>query len=85
MTPFAHPYLSHAHSRPRSAAAAVLRFASRVLARIARRLEATAWRRHRTDPAAPAPVLEFHAEAGALEGALFIDGRFVGQLPTARL
>ena len=27
------------------------------------------------------PVLEFHAEAGAPEGALYVDGRRVGVLP----
>jgi hypothetical protein len=32
--------------------------------------------------AAPAePRFEFHAEAGAPEGALYVDGRFVGWLP----
>lgn len=28
-----------------------------------------------------APVLEFYAEAGAPEGALYVDGRLVGHLP----
>jgi hypothetical protein len=33
-------------------------------------------------PAAQAdPLLEFHAEAGAPEGALYVDGRRVGVLP----
>jgi hypothetical protein len=27
------------------------------------------------------PVLEFHAEAGAPEGALYVDGQLVAQLP----
>lgn len=27
------------------------------------------------------PVLEFHAEAGAPEGALYVDGRRIGVLP----
>ncbi len=29
-------------------------------------------------PAAPAGAVEFHCEAGAPEGALYVDGRFVG-------
>jgi len=59
----------------RRAAAAVLRAASAALARLARRL------------AAPRPVLrgpaelEFYAEAGAPEGALYLDGELVGWLP----
>jgi hypothetical protein len=36
-------------------------------------------------PAAPLPgVLEFHADAGALEGALYVDGELVGYLPGVR-
>jgi hypothetical protein len=29
-------------------------------------------------------VLEFHADAGALEGALYVDGELVGYLPGVR-
>jgi hypothetical protein len=29
-------------------------------------------------------VLEFHAEAGAPEGALYVDGRFVGHIVGVR-
>lgn len=29
----------------------------------------------------PEPVLEFHAEAGAPEGALYVNGQLVGHLP----
>ena len=31
-----------------------------------------------------APVLEFHAEAGAPEGALYVNGRLVGHLEGVR-
>ncbi|MEW6703479.1 MAG: hypothetical protein AB1430_01360 [Pseudomonadota bacterium] len=60
----------------RRAAATSLRTASHLLARLARRL------RH-ADAAAPLhlPVVEFHAshrEAGAPEGALYVDGELVG-------
>lgn len=58
----------------RHAAAGVLRNASAALARVARRL-AVGTRRPRTDPR-----LEFYAEAGAPEGALYLDGQLVGWL-----
>lgn len=59
----------------RHAAARALRYASHRLARAARALVASA--------RAPAvePVIEFHAEAGAPEGALYVDGKLVGMLP----
>ena len=50
-----------------------LRSASAALARLSRRLAAPAGR-----VARPAPQLEFYAEAGAPEGALYLDGRLVG-------
>ena len=63
----------------RRAAAAGLRSASGVLARLARRMAL---------PAAPAPAerraasrLEFYADSGAPEGALYLDGKLVGWLP----
>ena len=59
---------------PRFLAAGVLRAASRLLARLARRLRAT--RQPRGEP-----VYEFYAEAGAAEGALYVDGKFVAVLP----
>ena len=64
------------HHRGRHAAAWALRRASAALARIARRLcraEAAVER--------PEPTVEFYAEAGAPEGALFVDGVRVGSLP----
>jgi hypothetical protein len=56
--------------------ATLLLFASRRLARWGRRV------RHLRRPGPRlAPVLEFYAEAGAPEGALYVDGRLVGHLP----
>ena len=62
--------------RAREAAADVLRGASALLARLALRLRAT---EHATT--LREPVLEFYAEAGAPEGALYVDGHRVGVLP----
>ena len=59
----------------RRLAALALRGASRVLTQLARRLG-----RPRRGPTLP-PVLEFYAEAGAPEGALYVDGQLVGHLP----
>jgi hypothetical protein len=59
----------------RELAAASLRRASAALAR---------WARHLARPEPrdlrPEPRLEFYAEAGAPEGALYLDGKFVGRL-----
>lgn len=61
----------------RQAAAAALQLASGLLARLALRLSAQP-----AAPAVPHPVqLEFHAEAGAPEGALYADGVLVAVLP----
>jgi len=56
--------------------AGALRQSSRLLARLARQIAL----RH---PAtlARTPELEFYAEAGAPEGALYVDGELVGYLP----
>lgn len=59
----------------RELVALALRRASRLMSRLARRL-----RRSEPMPAGE-PVLEFYAEAGALEGALYVDGRLVATLP----
>lgn len=64
----------------RRLAAAGLRSTSTALARLAQ---------HVAEPVAtPLPrlpeVLEFYAEAGAPEGALFLDGQLVGYLPGVR-
>lgn len=65
---------------PRSLIAAALRAASRALDRLAWRLSSAA-----TTPCAAArresPMLEFHADAGAPEGALYVDGHLVGFVP----
>jgi len=65
---------------PRSAREAALRFAaiglrsaSAALARLARRLAQPAVRSR-----LPVPHLEFYAEVGAPEGALYLDGQLVG-------
>ncbi len=58
-------------------AAHALRHASRQLARLARHLA----RRRSLARAHRAPELEFYAEAGAPEGALYLDGELVGYLP----
>ena len=58
----------------RRGAAVALRGASVALARLSRRVHAT--RVART--ARRAPELEFYAEAGAPEGALYVDGELVG-------
>lgn len=78
------PWTTAAAERPlkrgtRLLAAALLRALGRVLDRLAHRLAATAPAPAR--PLAALPLLEFHAEAGAPEGALYVDGEFVGHLP----
>ena len=62
-----------AHEGLRQLAASGLHSASAALARLAGHLAAPAAR-----AAVPNPHLEFHAEAGAPEGALYLDGRLVG-------
>jgi hypothetical protein len=56
----------------RAVAAALLRAAGRALDRLAERLAAAPHR------AVPLQSLEFHAEAGAPEGALYVNGELVG-------
>ncbi len=62
----------------RTVLAMALHLASDALARLAHALPPA------TPPPPPrpddAPRLEYHAEAGAPEGALFVDGRLVGHL-----
>ncbi len=65
---------STAISDPRRIAAAVLREAGRALSRLARRLGRTRER------VRGEPVYEFYAEAGAPEGALYIDGQLMGHV-----
>ena len=54
--------------------ALLLRGASAALANLASRLSPD-------DAAADTPTLEFHANAGAPEGALYVDGVLIGYLP----
>jgi hypothetical protein len=58
--------------------ATVLRALSRALDRMSHRLVAMP---QRPRPAQPLTAVEFHAEAGAPEGALYVDGQLVGRLP----
>lgn len=69
--PTARPWLA-----PQAARALVA--ASRMLDRLAARLNAAA-----AQPPVPElpPVLEFYASAGAPEGALYLNGELVGTLP----
>lgn len=60
----------------RKLAAVSLRRASHLLARLARKLAVASAR----VPARRPPELEFYAEAGAPEGALYLDGVLVGHL-----
>ena len=64
-------------SPARSLAAALLASASAMLGRLAVELAGAPLSVRRPSE----PQLEFHAEAGAPEGALYVDGRLVGWLP----
>lgn len=61
----------------RMSAVVALHAASAALARVAHRLAMP----DSPPRAAVAPQLEFHAEAGAPEGALYVDGQLAGWLP----
>lgn len=61
--------------RLRDLAATALRLASRALDALAARLI-----RPFTELPAEPPALEFHADAGAPEGALYVDGQLVGHV-----
>jgi hypothetical protein len=67
----------------RRVAAHLLRSASAALARRAREVARPLHARQRR--LAPEATLEFHADAGAPEGALFVDGELVGYLDVRRL
>jgi len=70
------PVVEHpASAAARRVAAASLRSASAVLARLARRVATPPAPRRAVDP-----HLEFYAEAGAPEGALYFDGQLFGWL-----
>ena len=70
------PHFAPGGSSVRHLLAALLRVASRSLTRLARSLSAAERERRRG-----AQVFEFYAEAGAPEGALYVDGQLVGYLP----
>jgi hypothetical protein len=59
--------------------ATCLRSASAALARLARYVYRPA-----AVPARPTPRLEFYAEAGAPEGALYLDGQLIGWIEGVR-
>lgn len=67
----------------RRVAAHLLVRASAALARQARDVARPLHARHRRPPLEA--TLEFHADAGAPEGALFVDGELVGYLDVTRL
>lgn len=62
--------------RLRDVAAALLRALGALLDRAAHRLAAE----RRPEAQWAHPVVEFHAEAGAPEGALYVNGRLVGRI-----
>ena len=70
------PLAAPAASPLRRAAALTLRQMSRLLGRLVRRLALQHPR-----AAMRAPELEFYAESGAPEGALYLNGELVGYLP----
>ena len=79
----AHPALAPPAAAPlRRRAAAALHGASRALHALALRLAQA--ESARPAPRGLVPLLEFHAEAGAPEGALFVDGQLVAHLSGVR-
>jgi len=64
-----------APGRARHLVAVALHGASLMLGQLARRLL------HLEQAQRGEPVLEFYAQAGAPEGALYVDGKLVGHLP----
>jgi hypothetical protein len=72
-------YLPVRRSAVRHVVAAVLHGASVSLERLARQLAVSA--APASQPEVALPRVEFHAEAGALEGALYVDGQLVALLP----
>lgn len=76
-----HPALPLEVPALRRGLAVTLRAASRLLQRMAQQLAATP---ARSLALAPTPLLEFHAEAGAPEGALYVDGVLLGHLAGVR-
>jgi hypothetical protein len=82
----ANPHRLTAADLARQVLARALRAASAVLARHARQVARPVHAKQRRAAAALAdPLVEFHADAGAPEGALYVDGKLVGYVPTQRL
>jgi hypothetical protein len=67
-----------APSGPRAVAAVMLHGVSLLLGRLAQYLVAAP---AAAEPEHGLPLLEFHADAGAPEGALYVDGQLVALLP----
>jgi len=67
----------------RRVVARLLRAASAALARHARHVDRPLHARLRRP--AHEPLVEFHAEAGAPEGALYVEGRYIGTIDVRRL
>jgi len=78
-----HPAARPRRHAGRRAMAWALRRASACLARLARHVHQPVMAAQRRS--AIAPVVEFHAEAGAPEGALYVDGELIGHLDVSRL
>lgn len=74
------PLAAPVHSPGRQWLARMLRRSSRLLARLARKLVLQPHDRRLQKVL----ELEFHADAGAPEGALYVDGKLVGHLPGVR-
>lgn len=74
---FYSPLAAPRGSLMRRGAALALRSASKTLAQLSRRMRVAQGSRG----AQRAPELEFYAEAGAPEGALYVDGEYVGHVP----
>ncbi|WP_395703700.1 hypothetical protein [Aquabacterium sp.] len=74
------PLAAPSGSLIRQGAAFALRSASVALARLSRRVRAAQAGRGMQR----APELEFYAEAGAPEGALYVDGEYFGHVPGVR-
>lgn len=72
------PYSATRGPSVRRLLAAILRAASHRLAQLSRAVSATERARERTQGES---VYEFYAEAGAPEGALYLNGQLVGYVP----
>lgn len=77
---FYSPLAAPRGSLARPLAAWALRSASVALARLSRRVRAA----QAAQRAQRVPELEFYLEAGAPEGALYLDGEYVGHVPGVR-